>query len=158
MIRISPTQNGGRLMPSSATLISARSRKPLARSAATTPKAMPTLNEMSIAAHRQDQRAAEPLDHFAEHRSMQLDRLAEVTAHDVAQPGHVLHVDRLIQAICRAQCRDLLLGRARAEQHARGITGRQARDDEHEQGHAQQHHHDEEEPLDEVPLHDLRRR
>ncbi len=50
MIKMSPTQNGGRLIPNSARLISARSSTVLARAAAATPIPIPRLNAMSIAA------------------------------------------------------------------------------------------------------------
>ena len=72
-----------------------------------------------------------------------------------AQPVQELHGHWLIESVGGAKLRDVGGSRLFAEHHRGRITGRQARDEEHQRGHDEHHDHHAGEPRREISNHGM---
>ena len=100
----------------------------------------------------QEQRDGQPLADLGQHGpAVGLERLAEVQAHDPAEPVPVLHVQRLVEAVELADLLDDLLGELPAQillaaRHR--LAGRQVDHDERDEGDAEQQRDGEQQPAE----------
>ncbi len=87
------------------------------------------------------ERGRQELGDVGGHRTVGVERTAEIAVEDVADEVAVLHRQRLVEVPRLAHRLDLLLGRERAERDPRRIAGDDAGDGEDQDRHAD-HHHD----------------
>ena len=94
--------------------------------------------------------------HLADRRAGANDRIAEITGEDVAKPGQVLDVRRLVKTPLVGDGIDLFLAHlGLADQDIDRAAGRELQDDERRQGHQKDDDQALQQPLNDVPEHHI---